>query len=578
MRRVERLTSQPAWALGGIAAIAVPLFVTLGMPSYWVYLSTTATVLALLCLSVGVVFGRAGMVALCPMAFAAIGALATALANHWRIDLPFPVLILAAGLVTVPFGVAVGLPALRLRGLNLAIVTLSFALAVHAIVNTVGFPGGEALEVVPRPDWASDDPAYFLVCWAGFVAASVVLSWVGARRGGAAWLAVRSSERGTAATGLSVPRVKLMAFAASAFLAGVAGSLLAGELGQLNATGFDPLQSLTIFALAVMVGARYPEGAALGGMLAAFLPELLREVDLPQDLAGVIFAVGAALGLAKGSGGAAADLRAAGRRLFSRYLPPGRLPKPSIVDVSDSRRERPAGTEVVLDTRDLSVRYGAVIALDDVSVRVCRGELHALIGPNGAGKSTFVDAVNGFTRLTAGNVAICGVDSTTAPVHLRARAGLRRTFQHERTVADLTVREYTRLVAPDADPRDRDTVLAQFGCPALDIRLSSVDVGRRRLVEVAAAVLARPSVLLLDEPAAGLDAVESRQLGRRLAEIPTTYGCGVLLIEHDVEMVAAISDRVTVLDFGRVIASGPPAEVLADPAVRAAYLGAEVTA
>ena len=333
-----------------------------------------------------------------------------------------------------------------------------------------------------------------------------------------------------------------------------------------------------IFALAVMVGARYPEGAALGGMLAAFLPELLREVDLPQDLAGVIFAVGAALGLAKGSGGAAADLRAAGRRLFSRYLPPGRLPKPSIVDVSDSRRERPAGTEVVLDTRDLSVRYGAVIALDDVSVRVCRGELHALIGPNGAGKSTFVDAVNGFTRLTAGNVTICGVDSTTAPVHLRARAGLRRTFQHERTVADLTVREYTRLVAPDADPRDRDTVLAQFGCPALDIRLSSVDVGRRRLVEVAAAVLARPSVLLLDEPAAGLDAVESRQLGRRLAEIPTTYGCGVLLIEHDVEMVAAISDRVTVLDFGRVIASGPPAEVLADPAVRAAYLGAEVTA
>ncbi len=91
-------------------------------------------------------------------------------------------------------------------------------------------------------------------------------------------------------------------------------------------------------------------------------------------------------------------------------------------------------------------------------------------------------------------------------------------------------------------------------------------------------MLARPNILLLDEPAAGLDAVESRQLGRRLAEIPTAYGCGVLLIEHDVEMVAAISDRVTVLDFGRIIASGPPAQVLADPAVRTAYLGAEVTA
>ena len=374
MRRVDRLTRQPAWALGGIAAIAVPLFVTLGMPSYWVYLSTTATVLALLCLSVGVVFGRAGMVALCPMAFAAIGALTTALANHLNLGLPFPVLLVVAGLVTVPFGVAIGLPALRLRGLNLAIVTLSFAVAVHAVVNTVGFPGGEALEVVPRPDWATDDPAYFLVCWAVFVVACVVLSWVGARRGGAAWLAVRSSERGTAATGLSVPRVKLTAFAVSAFLAGVAGSLLAGELGQLNATGFDPLQSLTIFALAVMVGARYPEGAALGGILAAFLPELLRQVDLPQDLAGVIFAVGAAFGLAKGSGGAAADLRVAGRNLFSRYRPvQADRPGESIVDIPESRRERPAGIDVVLDTRDLSVRYGAVIALDDVSVSVVRG-------------------------------------------------------------------------------------------------------------------------------------------------------------------------------------------------------------
>ncbi len=203
MRRVEWLTRQPAWALGGLAAVAVPLFVTLGMPSYWIYLSTTATVVALLCLSVGVVFGRAGMVALCPMAFAAIGALSTALANHLDLGLPFPVLIVAAGLVTVPFGVADRSARAAPAGVESGDRDARASPSRSTRSSTrVGFPGGEALEVVPRPDWATDDPAYFLVCWAVFVVACVVLSWVGARRGGAAWLAVRSSERGTAATGL----------------------------------------------------------------------------------------------------------------------------------------------------------------------------------------------------------------------------------------------------------------------------------------------------------------------------------------------------------------------------------------
>ena len=289
---------------------------------------------ALLCLSVGVVFGRAGMVALCPMAFAAIGALTTALANHLELGLPFPVLLVVAGLVTVPFGVAIGLPALRLRGLNLAIVTLSFAVAVargrqHRRDSPVArrsrsCPGRTGPPTTPPTSWCAG--------WSSWWPAWCCRGWAPAGAGRPGSPCAPANEA-TAATGLSVPRVKLTAFAVSAFLAGVAGSLLAGELGQLNATGFDPLQSLTIFALAVMVGARYPEGAALGGILAAFLPELLRQVDLPQDLAGVIFAVGAAFGLAKGSGGAAADLRAAGRSLFAATGRQADRPVESIVDV-----------------------------------------------------------------------------------------------------------------------------------------------------------------------------------------------------------------------------------------------------
>jgi branched-chain amino acid transport system permease protein len=344
---------------------------------------------------------------------------------------------------------------------------------------------------------------------------------------------------------------------------------------------------LTIFTLAVMVGARHPEGAALGGMLAAFLPEVLRQVGLPQDLAAVVFAVGAVIGLRSGAGGAATDLRAAGRRLLGRWAQPAGRELPAATEQGGADGHAPharaAHTTVpALDARNLRVGYGAVTALDDVSIEVRRGELHALIGPNGAGKSTFVDVVSGFVRRAAGSVAVAGrvaidgQDRTSAPVHVRARAGLRRTFQHERTIGDLTVSGYLRLVAPVATPAEADALLDQFGCPPGDVLLSTVDVGRRRLVEVAGAMLSRPSILLLDEPAAGLDAEESQRLGRLLAGLPAAYGLGVLLIEHDMEMVATISDRVTVLDFGRVIASGPAAQVLRDPVVLAAYVGEEV--
>jgi branched-chain amino acid transport system permease protein len=314
-------------------------------------------------------------------------------------------------------------------------------------------------------------------------------------------------------------------------------------------------------------------------MLAAFLPEVLRQVGLPQDLAAVIFAIGAVIGLRRGDAGAAGDLRATGRRLLARWASPLRPTGARESDRTEGPTTQAGGTNAsgsVLVARDLIVRYGAVTALQDVSVEVRRGELHALIGPNGAGKSTFVDAVCGFVRPDAGSVAIDGQDRTSAPVHIRARGGLRRTFQHERTVGDLTVAGYLRLAAPHATPTEADALLAQFGCPPGDVLLATVDVGRRRLVEVAGAVLARPSVVLLDEPTAGLDADESQRLGRLLARIPAAYGCGVLLIEHDVEMVASVSDRVTVLDFGRVIATGPAAQVLRDPVVVAAYVGEEV--
>jgi branched-chain amino acid transport system permease protein len=197
-----------------------------------------------------------------------------------------------------------------------------------------------------------------------------------------------------------------------------------------------------------------------------------------------------------------------------------------------------------------------------------------LIGPNGAGKSTFVDAVTGFLRRYEGSVQLGGVAIDAMTVHNRVRAGVRRTFQTERTVPQLSVGDYVRLAARRKISSAEITELLSFlSGPASDLPIAEVDVGARRLVELAGAVAARPRIVLLDEPAAGLGQEASLQLAARISELPAHFGCAVLLIEHDMEVVSVSCSHITVLDFGKEIARGAPSEVLEMGAVVSAYLG-----
>ncbi|PZG18857.1 branched-chain amino acid ABC transporter permease, partial [Spongiactinospora gelatinilytica] len=224
----------------------------------------------------------------------------------------------------------------------------------------------------------------------------------------------------------------------------------------------------------------------------------------------------------------------------------------------------------------VSVRYGQVVAVDDVALTVPAGGVHGLVGPNGAGKSSLVDAISGFVPAGGGTVEVRGVQVAGLSVHRRARAGLRRTFQQDRVPVGLTVREYLRFASrrplDDAELAER---LAGLVAVAPGDPIAALDVGTRRLLEVAGTLLARPAVAVLDEPAAGLGHAESERLGAWLAQVPARYGAAVLLIEHDLDLVRAACTGVTVLDFGEVIAEGPPAEVFAEPRVLRAYLGEE---
>lgn len=537
----------------------------------WQFAATFAVLQGLIALSAGMLFGRAGLLSLCPLSFAGISAWVVLWLNvHHR--LPFLIMVAIGALCAVPAGVLVGGLALRLRGVNLAVVTLAFAAAVTAIFARHNFPG--ALDAVfrpLRPVGFTSNRMYFLLCAAIFVATGVLLEWFGRRRMGRAWRAVRASERATAAAGMSVPRVKLSAFVTSAFIAGIAGGLYGGQLqGSMDLRSFSALGSLAVVAAAVMFGAQSLSGAVVAGGLAAMIPEVFSRLGWPIEIPQILFGFGAIHALSQGGAGISATWPWRRPRPSTRPAPG---PPPALA----ARAGGGQSGEPVLQLKNLTVTYGALKALDSVDLVVPPNAVVGVIGPNGAGKSTLVDAVCGFVDRYSGTVLLSGRPIDGLSAAKRAQAGLRRTFQQGRTIAELTVADFVNLYSPNAlDPTRMEELLGFFELPPADQPIVFIDVGTRRVLEVAAAVAARPVVAFLDEPAAGLGAEQAAALGNRIRDIPGRFGCSVVLIEHNVELVANACSHITVLDFGIVLAEGTPREVLANPRVAAAYLGEDI--
>ena len=553
--------------------------------------TTTATV-AIVVLSLTVVTGYAGQLSLAQFALAGAGAwIAARLVVNY--DVPFELAALIGVAGAIPVGLVVGLPALRSRGVNLAVATLGLALVLESLIlNNGRRTGGITGTQIGSPrifgidiDTTRHAERYAMVSLACLVVVAVVVANLRRGRSGRRLVAVRTNERAAAALGVSVMGAKLYAFGLAAAIAAVGGVLISFRRPTVVFyPTFSVFESILVIVYGVIGGIGYVTGAFLGaalapgGLVAGISGDLLDSPQLVQLLLGAIV-VAVLLWLPNGL--ASVSLHRLPR--LGRWLRRG------IETAPLDERGRPDTVPRVLEAADLRVRFGGVVALDGVSLAVHPGEVVGLIGPNGAGKTTLIDAVTGFVRST-GTVRLEGRDISGWNARRRAVNGLGRSFQGLELFESMTVREnlvtagdrrdrlayLTDLVRPG---RPRLTpaaaaVVREFGLEDdLDRRPEELPYGRRRMVALARAVAASPSVLLLDEPAAGLGAEETRELGRMVRRLADEWGLGVLLVEHDVPLVLEACDRVTVIAFGVTIAEGTPDVIRDDPVVIEAYLG-----
>ncbi|SQD95993.1 ABC transporter related [Parafrankia sp. Ea1.12] len=621
----------------------------------------TTIVLAIIALSQVVVTGFSGQISLAQLTLAGVGAFALTRIQH-QLHVPFPIAPLLAAVLATIVGVVVGLPALRIRGLPVAVTTLALAVVLEKLWFTNkdlngGFNGSPI-----------DDPTLFGVnlgigAGAGYprltfglfclvvlllVAGGVVL--LRRSRLGAAMLAVRANERSAAASGISVSQVKLVAFAIGGFLAGLGGAMLAYQQTVADSSSYTAMGCVALFATAYLAGVTSVSGGINAGLIGAGgiiftlvdkglplgvyvllvgLPVLAIVAEIRPKLIPALSGVVGVLTLAafllhrdavalgnyyttvsgvllvltvilnpEGIVGPVHEHLGALRTRLGRRSPAS-LARPSgnaqagdapsgdaVAATTASERAVPHDTHEVtagplLRVSGVGVRYGAVVANQDVSFDVNRGEIVGLIGPNGAGKTTLIDAISGYADAT-GSIEFLGRRLDGLKPHQRSRRGLGRTFQGIELYDDLSVRENvqtgTMAVRSSGDratpsPVDIDRLFTILHLEAVsEAPVRELSVGQRQLVSVARALAGRPAIVLLDEPAAGLDTTESRWLGERLRAIRDA-GITIVMVDHDMGLVLDVCDRIVVLNLGEVVVVGTPAEIQRNPEVTRAYLG-----
>jgi sulfate-transporting ATPase len=586
-RQLGRAPRPRSFLLPTIVGTAIGVVALLVTHDVWRSAVISTFIAAILALSYVVVTGYAGQVSLAQLTLAGVGAFSlSGLANSWGI--PFPLAPLLAALIATAVGMLVGLPALRLRGLTLGIITLALAFAIEAAWFRNGQFVSSGGASAPPPTLFGLDLGvgsgvdfprveFGLLCLFTLVIVALGVAKIRTSALGSAMLAVRANERSAAGIGVNVVRIKIASFGLASFIAGIGGCLFAYRQGVVTFTSFTALGGLALLSTAYLGGITSVSGGIIGGVITSAGVVYLamdRWVDLGSWFT-VLSGVGVIIMLIRHPEGLASlGHSIAARRHRARAMKPSRA-EPEIATLAPVVSSAPVdGLGPALDVEHLTVRYGGVVAVSDVSIRIDTGKVVGLIGPNGAGKTSLIDAVTGFAR-AEGSVSMAGERIDSLKVHTRIRNGLARTFQSLELYDDLTVEENVRAaVFGSAREHDRvNAALERVGLSVLrDRQASELSQGERQLVSIARACVSDPKVLLLDEPAAGLDTAERQRLGQRIRGIADT-GTAVLLVDHDVDLVLGLCDYIYVLDFGLLISQGDAKTIRADRGFAAAYLG-----
>jgi ABC-type branched-subunit amino acid transport system ATPase component/ABC-type branched-subunit amino acid transport system permease subunit len=566
-------------------AVALPLTGN----NYWALIFTRAAIYWVLVSGLNLVVGFAGQLAIGYVALLAIGAYTSSVLAAGNVLPPVPpfVALGAAGLAGAVAGVIVGLPALRLRTFYFAMTTLGFATIVTQIAlawqDVTG--GGIGLAAPQFPAPLNTPWGFYYFCLAVAALCTWMTGNIAASRFGRALVAVRDAEVAAESSGISKPRLLVAVFILAGALASIAGGLFASLQSYITPDAFTFDLSL-LFFIAVLIGGR---GSILGPLLGTIGLTLLPEIAAPLAAWSTFLYAALLLVIVLAMpGGIAALLDFRNRR----KLPEQRAILPQAQALAALMGSHTASGTIAL--RDIVLSFGGVRAIDGLDLDVQAGEVHGLIGPNGSGKTTTLNVISGFYVPEQGTVALGQRPLKAGAPETRIRRGIARTYQTPRVIGEASVLQNV-MVGATIDgrasfleallslPRHRrdETMLAQRARLALaavgldglaDVRADRLQHSELRFMEIARALMARPAFLLLDEPAAGLSTGEIQRLGALIKAI-SLQGTGVLLVEHHADLIFDICDQVTVLNLGRILAAGTPAEIRVHREVVSAYLG-----
>lgn len=564
-----------------VAAIAVFAAATMNFDGYVLNILMQAATFAIAVFGLTVVLGLCGQINLAQAAFFGLGAYAVGLGTaDYQIN--FWICLVAGSLLALAAGALLGMSTLKLGGHYLAMVTISFQQIVTLVmINAIWLTRGpDGISKIGRPALFQSQQSFLAFCVAALAVIGYIVWHLPDTRIGRAMRAVRDNELAAGVAGIDIFRTKVAAFALSALLGGIGGGLFAGGFSYVSPDQFSFAESIVFLTMALLGGVASPIGAVIGTGLLILIPEWLRFL---KNIPGLYLAIYGLFVI-----------------LIVRFMPDGiwgfvqeiitkwrAKAAPHVASPALQLAPARTGGDMVLEVTGLSKHFGGLKAVDKVDISVRRGSVHALIGPNGSGKTTTLNMLSGLYKTTAGKIVLDGTDVTDMPAHQRTAAGLGRTFQNIRLFRSMTALENVVIGAE----RPGNTLIGAGGQDALTKRamsaltfvalggranelVSSFSYGHQRLIEIARALAGNPTLLLLDEPAAGLNSSEKVELHDLLKRI-AAQGLTILIIDHDMTLVREAAQHITVLNFGKRIADGESLAVLQHPDVISAYLGTE---